>query len=77
VSNNSFSTHAVGIETNKHSLFTSQTSYHWLKLVKENRTVLCLLVYGMNLTMLRIFIMVVAGYGVTEYKTKLDEWVTK
>jgi len=34
---------------------------------------LCLLAYGMKFAMLRIFIMVVTGYRVTEYKTKLNE----
>jgi len=37
---------------------------------------ICLLVYGMKLTKLRLLIMVVTGYGVTECKTKLNEWAT-
>ena len=49
---------------------------NFISLVEVSERNLCLLVYGMKLTMLRISIVVVTGYGVTECKTKQNEWVT-
>jgi len=67
-----FSRKPVGCHKNSWSV----SNYILEKTTRKDTTMLCLLVYGMNLTMLRMLIMVVTGYGVTEYKTKLDEWVT-